>query len=111
MGGTYRKGFANGIAVQQRLADDFHHSEVVRRMKANDYRLDVEGLSLRMAREMGFCYGVERTVQYAYETLEQFPDARIFITDEIIHHPQVNERLIGLGMRFLFGRYVCGARV
>jgi len=111
MDGKYRKGFANRVAVQQRLEDDFYHSEVVRRIKANDYRLDAGGLSLHMAREMGFCYGVERTVQYAYETLEQFPGTRVYVTDEIIHNPQVNERLIGLGMRFLFGRYACGTRV
>src|SRR6266446_4864644 len=111
MGGLYRKGFANRVAVQQKLEDDFHHSEVVRRIKANGFRLAAGGLSLHMARETGFCYGVERTVQYAYETLEQFPAARIFITDEIIHNPQVNERLMALGMRFLFGRYACGLAV
>ncbi len=111
MGGLYRKGFANRVAVQQKLEDDFHQSEVVRRIRANGHRLDAGRLSLHLAREMGFCYGVDRTVQYAYETLEQFPDARIYITDEIIHNPQVNERLIALGMRFLFGWYACGARV
>src|SRR5438445_4257792 len=111
MAGLYRKGFANRVAVQQKLADDFHQSEVVRRMRANGHRLDAGLLSLHLAREMGFCYGVDRTVQYAYETLEQFPDARIYITDEIIHNPQVNERLITLGMRFLLGRYSCGTSV
>jgi 4-hydroxy-3-methylbut-2-en-1-yl diphosphate reductase len=111
MGDQYRKGFGNKAAVRQKLADDFHHSDVVRRIKANDFRLDLGDLSLHMAREMGFCYGVERTVQYAYETLEQFPDRDIYITDEIIHNPQVNEKLIDLGMRFLYGRYSCGKSV
>jgi len=110
MGDQYRKGFGNKAAVRQKLADDFHHSDVVRRIKANDFRLDLGDLSLHMAREMGFCYGVERTVQYAYETLEQFPDRDIYITDEIIHNPQVNEKLIDLGMRFLWGRYACGKK-
>jgi 4-hydroxy-3-methylbut-2-en-1-yl diphosphate reductase len=107
----YRKGFGNKAAVRQKLADDFHHSDVVRRIKASDFRLELGDLSLHMAREMGFCYGVERTVQYAYETLEQFPDRDIYITDEIIHNPQVNEKLIDLGMRFLYGRYSCGKKV
>ena len=106
----YRKGFGNKAAVRQKLADDFHHSDVVRRIKANDFRLELGDFSLYMAREMGFCYGVERTVQYAYETLEQFPDRDIYITDEIIHNPQVNEKLIDLGMRFLYGRYSCGKK-
>jgi len=111
MSELHRKGFSNRVAVRQKLADDFHASEVVRRIKANDFCLEAGDLSLYMAREMGFCYGVERTVQYAYETLEQFPDAPIYITDEIIHNPQVNEKLISLGMRFLFGRYGCGKKV
>jgi len=107
----YRKGFSNKAAVRQKLADDFHHSDVVRRIKSNDFRLELGDLSLHMAREMGFCYGVERTVQYAYETLEKFPAANIYITDEIIHNPQVNEKLIELGMKFLYGRYACGKKV
>ncbi len=111
MGELYRKGFSNKAAVRQKLADDFHHSDIVRRIKANDFSLETGDLSLHMAREMGFCYGVERTVQYAYETLEKFPDRDIYITDEIIHNPQVNEKLIDLGMKFLYGRYSCGKKV
>lgn len=111
MGELYRKGFSNKAAVRQKLADDFHHSEVVRRIKSNNFRLELGELSLHMAREMGFCYGVERTVQYAYETLEAFPGRDIYITDEIIHNPQVNEKLIELGMKFLYGRYSCGKKV
>ncbi len=110
MGEIYRKGFSNKAAVKSKLADDFHHSDIVRRIKANDFHLECGDLTLHMAREMGFCYGVERTVQYAYETLEQFPDRDIYITDEIIHNPQVNEKLISLGMRFLYGRYSCGKK-
>ncbi|HLY10246.1 MAG TPA: 4-hydroxy-3-methylbut-2-enyl diphosphate reductase [Planctomycetota bacterium] len=111
MGELYRKGFANKAAVRQKLADDFHHSDIVRRIKANDFSLEAGDFSLHMAREMGFCYGVERTVQYAYETLQQFPDANIYITDEIIHNPQVNEKLMSLGMEFLYGRYSCGKKI
>ncbi|HZE99035.1 MAG TPA: 4-hydroxy-3-methylbut-2-enyl diphosphate reductase [Planctomycetota bacterium] len=111
MGELYRKGFSNKAAVRQKLADDFHHSDIVRRIKGNDYSLEAGNLSLHMARELGFCYGVERTVQYAYETLERFPDRDIYITDEIIHNPQVNEKLIDLGMKFLYGRYSCGKKV
>src|SRR6185295_9312421 len=111
MGELYRKGFANKAAVRQKLADDFHHSDIIRRIKANDFSLEAGDLSLHMAREMGFCYGVERTVQYAYETLDKFPDRDIYITDEIIHNPQVNEKLIDLGMKFLYGRYACGKKV
>jgi 4-hydroxy-3-methylbut-2-enyl diphosphate reductase len=46
-----------------------------------------------LAREFGFCYGVDRAVEYAYETRKQFPDRRIFLSGEIIHNPDVNARL------------------
>jgi 4-hydroxy-3-methylbut-2-en-1-yl diphosphate reductase len=111
MGEIYRKGFASKAAVKSKLAEDFHHSDLIRRLKTGGFRLEVGDLTLHLAKETGFCYGVERTVQYAYETLERFPEAPLYITDEIIHNPQVNERLIELGMRFLFGRNACGKKV
>ncbi|HLF94380.1 MAG TPA: 4-hydroxy-3-methylbut-2-enyl diphosphate reductase [Planctomycetota bacterium] len=111
MGELYRKGLGQKAGVKQKLAEDFHHSSVVRRVKDNDFMLEADGLTLRMAREMGFCYGVERTVQYAYETLAEFPTSPIYITDEIIHNPQVNEKLMSLGMKFLNGRYGCGKKI
>ena len=58
-----------------------------------------------MAREFGFCYGVDRAVDYAYQTREKFPDRRIFITGEIIHNPFVNNKLLEMGIQFLSGRY------
>ena len=51
--------------------------------------------------EFGFCYGVERAVEYAYETVTKFPDHRIFLTGEIIHNPHVNNKLQRMGIRFL----------
>jgi 4-hydroxy-3-methylbut-2-enyl diphosphate reductase len=56
---------------------------------------------VKLAREFGFCYGVDRAVEYAYETREQFPDRRIFLSGEIIHNPEVNGRIESLGIRIL----------
>jgi 4-hydroxy-3-methylbut-2-enyl diphosphate reductase len=111
MGELYRKGLGQKAEVKEKLAEDFHHSAVVRHIKENGFNLEADGLTLRMAREMGFCYGVERTVQYAYEALALWPNKTIYITDEIIHNPQVNEKLISLGMKFLHGRYGCGKTI
>ncbi len=111
MGELYRKGLGQKAGVKEKLAEDFHHSSVVRRIKENGFTLETDGIVLRMARELGFCYGVERTVQYAYEALAQWPDSPIYITDEIIHNPQVNEKLMSLGMKFLHGRYACGKKI
>lgn len=105
---VFRKGLGLKADVRGKLLEDFHASGVVRHLRTNGHVLERGGLTVRLARELGFCYGVERTVQYAYETLERFPDRPIYITDEVIHNPQVNERLQDLGMRFLKGRYACG---
>jgi 4-hydroxy-3-methylbut-2-enyl diphosphate reductase len=58
-------------------------------------------VSVKLAREFGFCYGVDRAVEYAYEAREKFPDRRIFLSGEIIHNPEVNGRIEALGIRIL----------
>lgn len=108
MGEYYQKGFGLKAGVKQKLLQDFYYNDVVQHIKDHDFRLACGGIALHMAREMGFCYGVERTIQYAYETIARFPDGRIYITDEIIHNQHVNEKLINLGMQFLNGRFRCG---
>ena len=65
--------------------------------------MTVGDTTIRLAEEFGFCYGVERAVDYAYQTRERFPDRTVFITGEIIHNPGVNERLRTMGIRFLDG--------
>ncbi len=103
----FQKGFGLKGQVQEPIEQDYR-SAVVDRIREAGYRLEAGGLTIRLAREFGFCYGVDRTVDYAYQTLLKFPGRRIYITDEIIHNPFVNERLIQRGVRFLFGRYACG---
>ena len=68
-------------------------SHVVEWFQAHDHRLEHGETTILLAREFGFCYGVARAVEYAYETRRRFPDRRIFITGEIIHNPWVNNRL------------------
>jgi 4-hydroxy-3-methylbut-2-enyl diphosphate reductase len=58
-------------------------------------------LEIHLAKEFGFCYGVERAVEFAYETRARFPDRRIFLTNEIIHNPRVNAELQGMGVKIL----------
>src|SRR5213075_524268 len=78
-----------------------YRSEIVDFMRANDHRLEAGGLTFLLAMEFGFCYGVERAVEYAYETVLKFPGHRIFLTGEIIHNPHVNQKLERMGVRFL----------
>src|SRR6188472_420209 len=82
------------------LAENYH-SDVIDRIKAGDYTYQVGRLTIHLAKEFGFCYGVDRAVDYAYQTRERFPDRRLFLTGEIIHNPHVNDRLRALGINFL----------
>jgi 4-hydroxy-3-methylbut-2-enyl diphosphate reductase len=97
------RGFGLKQAVGGQLTRDYH-SDLVERMRADGFRLVAGDLTFRLAQEFGFCYGVDRAVEYAYETREKFPERRIFITGEIIHNPGVNQRLMDMGIRFLDGR-------
>jgi len=96
----FRKGLDLKQAVAGRLAENYH-SAVVERIKADDFTFRSGRLTVHLAREFGFCYGVDRAVDYAYQTRERFPDRQVFLTGEIIHNPHVNEKLRSMGVRFL----------
>jgi 4-hydroxy-3-methylbut-2-en-1-yl diphosphate reductase len=96
----FRKGLDLKQAVAGRLAENYH-SAIVERIKADDFTFRSGRLTLYLAREFGFCYGVDRAVDYAYQTRERFPDRQVFLTGEIIHNPHVNEKLRSMGVRFL----------
>lgn len=98
--GLIRKGFGLRKAVAGELARDYD-SEIIRRARAQQHRLEWPGLTIRIAEQFGFCYGVDRAVDYAYEARAQFPDRRLFVAGEIIHNPVVNRRLRELGYEFL----------
>jgi 4-hydroxy-3-methylbut-2-enyl diphosphate reductase len=96
----FRRGLDLKHAVAGRLADNYH-SALVDQIKADDFVYRAGRLTLHLAREFGFCYGVDRAVDYAYQTRERFPDRNVFLTGEIIHNPHVNEQLRSMGVRFL----------
>jgi 4-hydroxy-3-methylbut-2-en-1-yl diphosphate reductase len=95
----YRKGFGLKAEVQQDLAQ--YEGQVVDYMREHDYTLTVGDVTIRLAHEFGFCYGVERAVEYAYQTRRQFPDRRLFLVGEIIHNPHVNSKLRAMGIEIL----------
>jgi 4-hydroxy-3-methylbut-2-en-1-yl diphosphate reductase len=96
----FKKGLDLKREVAGELAENYH-SPLVAAIKANDYRHAAGRLTVHLAREFGFCYGVDRAVDYAYQARLKFPDRRVFLTGEIIHNPHVNDRLRGQGIRFL----------
>jgi 4-hydroxy-3-methylbut-2-enyl diphosphate reductase len=96
----FRKGLDLKHEVAGVLAESYH-SALVQAIKANDYRHAAGRLTIHLAREFGFCYGVDRAVDYAYQARKRFPDRRVFLTGEIIHNPHVNDQLRAQGIRFL----------
>ncbi len=99
-GAYYRKGLGNREAIGPWLARDYH-SRLVDLLRERGFVVSAGDTVVRLAREFGFCYGVERAVEYAYETREKFPERRVFLTGEIIHNPRVNRRLLEMGIGFL----------
>jgi 4-hydroxy-3-methylbut-2-enyl diphosphate reductase len=96
----FRKGFGLKGAIEAQRTQDYH-SAVVEALRANAHRLTVGPVTFRLAQEFGFCYGVDRAVDYAYETRHKFPDRRLFLAGEIIHNPHVNQKLKDMGISFL----------
>ena len=96
----FRKGLDMKEAVAGELAAAYH-SALVDEVRAGNYRHDKGRLTIHLAREFGFCYGVDRAVDYAYQAVARFPGRNVFLTGEIIHNPHVNDRLRDSGIKFL----------
>lgn len=96
----FRKGFGLKAAVQDDLAIDYD-GRLVDLLRERDYSLTAGDVTVRLAKEFGFCYGVERAVDYAYQTRRKFPDRKIFLAGEIIHNPHINQKLREMGVIFL----------
>lgn len=97
----FRKGFGLKEKVQPVIESEYH-SAIVEEVRSKGYRATFGDMTVRMASEFGFCYGVDRAIDYAYETRENFPDKRIFLVGEIIHNPHVNRRMQEMGIEFLY---------
>jgi 4-hydroxy-3-methylbut-2-enyl diphosphate reductase len=96
----FRKGLDLKHEVAGVLAADYH-SPLVNQIKSDGYRFVSGQLTIHLAREFGFCYGVDRAVDYAYQARMRFPRRQVYLTGEIIHNPHVNRQLRSQGIRFL----------
>ena len=96
----FRKGLDMKDAVAGELAAAYD-SAIVDRVRSNGFQFQSGRLTVHLAREFGFCYGVDRAVDYAYQARRRFPGRHVFLTGEIIHNPHVNDRLREAGIRFL----------
>jgi len=91
------------MAKVQEQVQSHYRSVVVERIRANGGTLTVRDTTLRLAKQFGFCYGVERAIDLAYAARKVFADSRLYILGEIIHNPLVNEQIGAMGIKNLLG--------
>lgn len=96
----HRKGFGHETEVMGAMNSEYQ-SNLIQEIRNNNYRLQRGDVTIRLAEAFGFCWGVERAVAMAYETRQHFPNERIWITNEIIHNPSVNQRLREMEVGFI----------
>ena len=96
----FRKGLDRRSEVAHVLEASYH-SDLIAQIKAANYVFESGRLRVHLAREFGFCYGVDRAVDYAYQARQRFTDRTVFLTGEIIHNPHVNDQIRAQGIRFL----------
>src|SRR6059036_1017531 len=86
-------------AVQAQVLSHYR-SELVDRIRARGHVLSADGLTIKLAKEFGFCYGVERAIDLAYAARKSFPlEKDIFLLGEIIHNPEVNDQIRNMGIK------------
>ncbi|HWW01996.1 MAG TPA: 4-hydroxy-3-methylbut-2-enyl diphosphate reductase [Candidatus Acidoferrum sp.] len=90
-------------AVQAQVLSHYR-SELVERIRANGHILSAGDLTIKLAKEFGFCYGVERAIDLAYAARRAYPDRRIFLLGEIIHNPEVNDQIRRMGIVTIAGK-------
>jgi 4-hydroxy-3-methylbut-2-en-1-yl diphosphate reductase len=101
----FRRGFGRTKEVEPLVQAEYHSALVASIRERGNRAIFGEGdeqVTIRLADSFGFCYGVDRAVDYAYQTRTQFPDRRIFLVGEIIHNPHVNSRMREMGITFLY---------
>ncbi|NEO83125.1 MAG: 4-hydroxy-3-methylbut-2-enyl diphosphate reductase [Spirulina sp. SIO3F2] len=96
----HRKGFGHEAEVAGAMQTEYQ-SSLIQLIREQGYQLTRGEVTLHLAESFGFCWGVERAVAMAYETRQHFPTETIWITNEIIHNPGVNDRLREMGVKFI----------
>ncbi len=92
------------MARVQEQVESHYRSTLVERIRGAGGVLVAGRTTVRLAKQFGFCYGVERAIDLAYAAAKVFSDRRIFLLGEIIHNPDVNAQMSAMGIRYLPAR-------
>src|SRR6266513_3937668 len=91
------------MAAVQEQVESHYRSDVVEGVRRNGGIISVGDVTVRLAKQFGFCYGVERAIDLAYAARKVFENRRLFILGEIIHNPEVNDQIRAMGIKTLTG--------
>jgi 4-hydroxy-3-methylbut-2-en-1-yl diphosphate reductase len=99
----HRRGFKE---VRTQVEQDIEHqfqAQLVNTLKESNYRIENKeaGVTVYLAKDFGFCWGVERSIALAYEAVRHYPDRTLHITNELIHNPEVNDRLTDMKVNLI----------
>lgn len=96
-----RMGFKETRAAAEGTITKEFTSDLVKELLAQANVLTRGNVTFKLAKAYGFCWGVERAVAMAYETRTRYPTERIWVTNEIIHNPIVNQRMREMDIFFV----------
>ncbi len=82
----------------QAEVETHYRSHLVETIRTQGSLAQIGNTTVRLARDFGFCYGVERAIDLAYAARRVFADKRVFLLGEIIHNPEVNRQLTDMGI-------------
>mmetsp|Transcript_26900 Transcript_26900/g.39359 ORF Transcript_26900/g.39359 Transcript_26900/m.39359 type:complete len:454 (-) Transcript_26900:152-1513(-) len=97
----HRRGFKEVREDVEKTMDEQFKSPLVGELKSSQFVVEKDGVRVHLAKEFGFCWGVERSIALAYEAVEHFPDRKLHITNELIHNPEVNDKLEAMKVNFI----------
>eukprot|EP00980_Cylindrotheca_fusiformis_P003523 scaffold783_cov118-Cylindrotheca_fusiformis.AAC.9 len=97
----HRQGFKEVRADVENAIKDQFQSTLVDDLKTNNFVVEKDGVKVFLAKDFGFCWGVERSIALAYEAVQHYPGKKLHITNELIHNPEVNDRLTDLKVNLI----------
>lgn len=97
----HRKGFKEVREDVEETIQGQYQSSLVDDLKSSNYVIEKDGVTVYLAKDFGFCWGVERSIALAYEAVKHYPDKKLHITNELIHNPEVNDRLTEMNVNLV----------
>mmetsp|Transcript_14561 Transcript_14561/g.22445 ORF Transcript_14561/g.22445 Transcript_14561/m.22445 type:complete len:457 (-) Transcript_14561:203-1573(-) len=99
--GFFRNGFKEVREDAEKTMNQQFKSELVDSLRTEEFKMERDGVTVYLAKDYGFCWGVERSIALAYEAVNHYPDRKVYITNELIHNPEVNDNLSAMKVNFI----------